>query len=231
MKIIGVIQSRMGSSRLKGKSLMKITDKTLLDLVITNAKKNKFFNDIIVATSTNNEDDRIQIHCQAIDVKYHRGDPVNVLSRFMNISDSLNDSDIIVRITADNPINNQKVSNSLLIHHIENNNDYSCIQGLSHIVYEYITVRAFKKLKLFEKELLAYDKEHVTSFFRKNPEAFKISEIAPQKFNLNQHIDRFLTIDTKEDLERFIALNKNFNFDDEINLEELYQTVSKLIEA
>ncbi|MEN9640016.1 MAG: hypothetical protein RLZZ262_1885, partial [Bacteroidota bacterium] len=55
--IIGIIQARMGSSRLPGKVLQMMGDKTILGHLLHRLQPSKKMDQIIVATTTNPEDE------------------------------------------------------------------------------------------------------------------------------------------------------------------------------
>lgn len=222
MKVIAVVQARMGSTRLPGKSLIMISGYTLLETVVRSIKRNTFVSKVIVATSTLSEDDAIESLCLNKDLECYRGDSNDVLSRFIGIAETLEKEDTIVRVTADNPINNHKSSKIVYEYHINNNNDYTCVRGLSHTVYEYIKVEALLKLKKV-KDLKIDDREHVTKYIRERPGVFKTSEINPDSLGLNTELDKLLTVDKKEDYERFIKIKQKINVDDFVNICELYQ--------
>ena len=128
----------MGSIRLEGKSLMMLSNYSLLETVIRSVKRNSFINDVIIATSNLPEDDAIQDLCVNKGYQYYRGDSSDVLSRFIEIAENLEKQDTVVRVTADNPINNQCIK-IVFDYHIRNKNDYTCIHGFN-TVYEYIKV-------------------------------------------------------------------------------------------
>lgn len=226
MNVVAAIQARMGSTRLRGKSLIKLSDYSLLETVIRSVKRNAFINRVIVATSNLPEDNAIQELCFDKGFECYRGDSLDVLSRFIDIAGMLENEDTIVRVTADNPINNHKASEVVFEHHIENNNDYTCVSGLSHTVYEYIKVEALLRLKNV-KDLTTDDKEHVTMYLRQRPEVFKTSEITPDSLDLNSDLDKLLTIDRKEDYERFMNIKQKINIDDAVNMSELYEFLLK----
>mgnify|MGYP006435479205 CR=1 FL=1 len=60
MKIVASIEVRMTSSRLPGKVLMPILNKPVLELLLQRVKKAKYISDIIIARTSNKEDDPIE---------------------------------------------------------------------------------------------------------------------------------------------------------------------------
>lgn len=226
MNVVAVIQARMGSTRLKGKTLMKLSDYTLLDTVINSVRRNSFITDIIVATSSNLEDDLIVEHCKNNNISYVRGDSSDVLSRFITVAKELNPKDIIVRVTADNPLNNKHVTQKLFEKHLSEKNEYTYVQGLSHVVYEFINAGALIKLdKVIDLDVS--DKEHVTMYLRKKEDVFKTGFISSTSFNLNPELDKLLTVDSKIDYERFQEMKKEVDIDAEVDFEDVYNWLIK----
>jgi len=96
-----VIQARMGSSRLPGKTLMPLASSTLLGVLVQRIRCLPF--PIVVATSVNSEDDKIETYSRELGVSVFRGDAQNVQSRFTALIDSERPANLI-RLTADNPL-------------------------------------------------------------------------------------------------------------------------------
>ncbi|MGL5694232.1 MAG: cytidylyltransferase domain-containing protein, partial [Peptostreptococcaceae bacterium] len=103
MKIIAIIQARMGSSRLPKKVMKNLIDKTVLNHVVSRVKMSKKIDKVIVATTTNDEDDVIIEECKKIGVNYFRGSQDDVLSRYFLVSQK-EKADIVIRITSDCPL-------------------------------------------------------------------------------------------------------------------------------
>jgi spore coat polysaccharide biosynthesis protein SpsF len=111
MKTIAIIQARMGSSRLPGKVLMDVAGKPILQQLLDRLKPSQKINAIIVATTTNSEDDAIEAFCKAYGVSCSRGSDWDVLDRFLKAAQQgdAQSGDTIVRICCDNPIHSWKV--------------------------------------------------------------------------------------------------------------------------
>ena len=66
--IIAIIQARMGSTRLPGKVLLNLSGKSVLEHVIDRLRQSKYIDQIIVATSNNEENKVISDLCDAKNV-------------------------------------------------------------------------------------------------------------------------------------------------------------------
>ena len=102
-KVLAILQARMGSSRLPGKTLADVAGKPMLMRVVDQVKSATFVDDVIVATSDLSEDDKIERYCLQNDILFYRGDSSNVLSRFIACANLIPHS-TVVRITADCPL-------------------------------------------------------------------------------------------------------------------------------
>lgn len=220
MKVRAIIQARMGSSRLRGKTLSPVLGIPLLKRVVDSVYT--ITNDIAIATSFMEEDDPIEaysnnfLQCDCI-----RGDSEDVLSRYVNGAQNLNENDIVLRITADNIFYQKEVCEILLNEHKEGGFDYTGIQGLSHIVCEVLRAGVLQNCNL--TELNSYEKEHVTPHFITNPNLFRTNIVSPNRFNLNSDLSSLLTIDTLEDRDRIEVILQEFKKNNmQFSIENLY---------
>ena len=60
MKVVALIQARMGSLRLPGKVLRNIEGKPLIELLLKRLSKSKELDEIVVATSKSIENEKLQ---------------------------------------------------------------------------------------------------------------------------------------------------------------------------
>ena len=99
MKIVATIEARINSSRLPGKTMMKIVDKPILELMIERIKNSKMLEEIIIATVDSPENQPIEDLANKMKIKYFRGNENDVLDRVLNAAKKYN-ADVIVELYA-----------------------------------------------------------------------------------------------------------------------------------
>lgn len=205
---IAIIQARMGSSRLPGKVLLQINEKPILYYVLKQTKSSKYVDDVIIATSTNTDDDPIIKFCKENNIKYFRGSEENVLDRYYQCAKKFKCNPII-RISADSPLIDPNVIDRVLKKFMNNSFDYvsNNIEKTKHVWKEstcnfpvgtVIEVVTFNALKLaWTKAKQPFEREHVFPFIQSHPEMFNISNIKLRKNLSNIKI----TVDKINDLQ------------------------------
>ena len=176
LNVIGIIQARMTSSRLPGKILYPLASGIpALVALITRLKKIRI--EWWLATTDNKEDDIISIYGNALGIKVFRGSEKDVLSRFENIA-RLSNSDWILRVTADNPLTDPKLTKMLIEQAKHANKSQDLIsdsigqrnfpQGLVPYIIRTSSLLSLRK-KISSKE--KYHLTHVTSKVTKSKHA------------------------------------------------------------
>ena len=82
MRIVAIIQARMGSTRLPGKVLKDLGGETVLARVVNRTRRATLLNEVVVATSMLPADDAIVKECEHVKVACFRGDEADVLDRY-----------------------------------------------------------------------------------------------------------------------------------------------------
>lgn len=203
MNIVAIVQARLGSSRLPGKVMKKICEKTVLEHVYERLKLSKYLNDIVIATTDKYEDKKIIDLCKELGINYFVGSENDVLSRYYNCAKKYN-VDVVVRITSDCPLIDSKVLDEMLSFYI--NNKYDLVTNAGDEIYR--TYPRGLDIEIFSFNLLKtaylnanqnYEKEHVTPYIYEN--GFNI-----HYYKNNKNYSKYrLTLDTKED---FALINK-----------------------
>jgi len=101
--IIASIQARIGSTRLPGKVLKSIIGKPLLLHIIERLKKSKYIDKIIIATTTNPEDDAIESFGKKHNIAVHRGSEEDYVARHLEAAEKLK-AKVLIRIWGDCPL-------------------------------------------------------------------------------------------------------------------------------
>src|SRR5262245_18425395 len=109
MRVLGVIQARMGSTRLAGKVLQPLAGRSVLGWVVQAARESAELDGLVVATTLEPDDDRVVTECERLGVAWHRGSVEDVLSRFIGAMDALGQADAVMRFSADNPLYDPEV--------------------------------------------------------------------------------------------------------------------------
>ena len=196
--IIAIVQARVGSTRLPGKSLELIDSTTpLLEEVMRRVEKAKTLNGYCVATTFEKEDDRIELLCKSSEWPCIRGPVNDVLYRFTRAAIIMRAS-IVVRICGDCPIIDPNIIDWCVNTFLHNElkpgivcTGNSWPDGLD------VEVTSVGNLKYADMHaILQSDREHVFPFLRRtNP---KVHTLECGNTDLSSH--RWC-VDTPKDLE------------------------------
>lgn len=103
MKRVFIIQARMNSTRLPGKILMDLDGEPMLKRQLDRLKRCRTADEIVVASTTNADDDAVAALCKREGVSIFRGPENDVLSRYLGAASAAK-ADLVVRVTADCPL-------------------------------------------------------------------------------------------------------------------------------
>lgn len=197
--ITALIQARLGSTRLPGKTLMLIEGESLLGHLVKRIKASRYVNDIVIATTTNERDNAIVEFAKAENLKFYCGSEDDVLDRFYQAS-VLYRLETIVRVTPDCPMLDPKVMDCVISEFLEGNYDYvsnvitpTFPDGLDTEVFSFKTLE-----KTWHEAKLPSERENVTAYILKHPKLFR-------QFNVRREGEDLSwmrwTVDTQRDLE------------------------------
>jgi spore coat polysaccharide biosynthesis protein SpsF (cytidylyltransferase family) len=200
VKITAIVQARMGSTRLLGKVMIDICGKAVLFHIIDRLKACELLDEIVIATTVSDKDDVIFDAVSNYDksIGLFRGPEENVLERYYLAAKKAN-TDVIVRVTSDDPLLDPSVIDDLIREFLRNDCDYVSNSlnktfplGLDAEVFSFKTLE-----RAYHDASRAYEKEHVTPYIIENPDKFKLLNVA-NDIDLS-HLR--WTMDTKEDFE------------------------------
>lgn len=200
MKIVAIIQARMGSTRLPGKVMKLILDKPVILWDIDRVSLSKLIDEVVIALPDGGENDIIVATVKKYndEIIITRGSEDNVLERYYHAAVQAN-AEVVVRITSDCPLIDPVVADSVIDFFLNNDCDYcsnTLVQtyprGLDTEVFSFSALeRAYNEAKE------EYEKEHVTPYILENPDKFRLFNV-PNNTDLSHF--RW-TLDTQEDFE------------------------------
>ncbi len=168
MKSVVIVQARMTSSRLPGKVMLPLGDKTVLGQVLTRCKKIKGINTVCCAIPIGSEHDILVDEIKKYDCSVFRGSEKNVLERYYQAAKYL-EADIVMRITSDCPLINDKVCSEVLDLHLKKQAKYTCNNLPPSWPHGYdCEVFGMQELEdAYKHSSLPDDFEHVTEWMRR----------------------------------------------------------------
>ena len=119
-KVVLIIQARMSSTRLPGKSMMLLAGKPLVYRMVERLKNCKKIDEIVIATSDQLEDQVLVELAKELEVSCFQGSLLDVRDRYSKAAEKFK-ADYIMRIPADNPMPDWHEIDKLVEFHLENN--------------------------------------------------------------------------------------------------------------
>jgi spore coat polysaccharide biosynthesis protein SpsF len=211
MRIIAIVQTRMGSRRLPGKALMDLGGETSLGRVLRRLNRATLLDQITVATSYLSSDDEILDECARFNVECFRGSEVDVLDRCYNAANAYR-ADAIVRITADCPLIDPALVDETVRVFQTRQADYAS-NAIERTYPRGLDVEAFTLVGLklaWQNARKPYEREHVTPYFYEHPELFRLASVV----GTVDYSKYRWTLDTAEDLHLLRAIYERFEGDD-----------------
>lgn len=200
MKVVAIIQARMGSTRLPGKVLKKIMNKTLLAYQLERVRQSLLIDEIVIATTKNDMDHVIAEFCERKNINVYKGSEYDVLDRYYKAASKFK-ADVIVRLTSDCPLIDSDIIDEVIqlyltsietIDYASNTLERSFPRGLD------VEVFSFEALEeAYQKANLESEREHVTPYIYNKSNRFTVANLKCRE-DLSNH--RW-TVDTIEDFE------------------------------
>ena len=189
----------MGSSRLPNKMMLSLHGKPIIEWVIRRVQKSKYIDEVVLATSTNRENDILVKYVERnFNISIYRGSENNVLNRFYQAGKIANATHV-VRVCADNPLIDGEEIDNLINFYFSNSYDYiynHIPKGNSYPDGLGAEMVSFQILEELENSVTSKEeREHAFLHISNNPEKYKIATFEPNPEiaypNLKFDIDTF----------------------------------------
>jgi spore coat polysaccharide biosynthesis protein SpsF (cytidylyltransferase family) len=194
--ILAIVQARMSSTRLPGKVLKPLGSKTTVGYVFHQLAASKYITQAILATSTDHSDDPVVMWAKRAKIDCERGSLLDVLDRYYQAAKT-HRADVVVRITADCPLIDSAIVDTVIEGFLENDCDYcsninppTFPDGLDAEVFSFAALE-----RAWNNATYPVEREHVTVFIRNHPKHFRLVNV---EHNIDYSALRW-TLDTPQD--------------------------------
>lgn len=224
----------MGSTRMPSKILLPFDGRrSILEIILNRIKHIAGDSQVIVATTTNENDELIVGMAEVCGVECYRGSESDVLSRFIDAAQAYG-VDRLVRVCSDNPFLSSEGLQLLMQTLKTTDADYVGFKVgdkpsiLTHggFYAEGVTLSALMRVA-HDTSLPLYH-EHVTNYIYTHPDDFKICWL-PADSSLANHPEVRLTIDTPQDFSAasqvFAALSRE---GDDWNISRVIDAIGRM---
>ncbi len=198
-----IVQARTGSSRLPGKVLRLLGERTVLAEVLRRCYAIPGADVVCCAAPEGADDDPLAAEAERAGAVVFRGHETDVLDRYAGAAEAVG-ADVVMRITGDKPLIDPEVCGMVLRLRGETGADFACNNmppGWPHG----LDCEAFTSDTLIRAQAEASepdDREHVTPWMRRHPDLRRTNLDGPG----GACVEMRWTIDYPEDLTFFTAL-------------------------
>lgn len=198
MKIVAIIQARMGSTRLPGKVLLDLVGEPMLARVVHRSRRATTLDEVVIATTTESRDEAIVRLCASRGWACFCGSEKDVLDRYYQAATNYH-ADVVVRITSDCPFIDPEMIDWVVGTFLDEEPDYAGNTLLRvyprGVVPEVMTIAALAQA--WREASAAYQRIHVTPYIYQNPDLFRLLAVKGE----TDYGDYRWTVDTPDDLE------------------------------
>lgn len=180
LRVIGIVQARMGSTRLPGKVLRPLAGQPMLARVLERARQASTLHGIVVATTGSPADDAVAALAEAQGAGVFRGDEADVLGRYAGAAASCR-ADVIVRVTADCPLLDPGVLDEAVAAYLAQPDRLDYVSNTVERTYPRgLDVEVFPRRileRLDQASRLPEEREHVTLHLLRHRRRFRIAQV------------------------------------------------------
>ncbi len=164
-----IIQARMSSVRLPGKSMMPLAGKPLVYRMVERLKKSKEIDEIVIATPDTPEDQVLVEVSKELNVSFFQGSLFDVRDRYLQCARLFN-ADFILRVPADNPMPDATEIDRLIEFHLNTNSSgfSSNLAQVNNSGYLDGVGAEMFSIKLLEESILKSSSEIVKEHVHRN---------------------------------------------------------------
>lgn len=217
MKVVALVQARMGSTRLPGKVMMPVLGKPLIEWLISRLSRSKKIDHIVLVTSDDTRNAPLVFHVQQLGYATFAGNENDVLDRYYQAA-LIHNATIVVRITGDCPLIDPELVDAVIDKLTVSGSDYVS-NGIHPSYPDGLDAEAFRFSALeraWQETTKPYDREHVTPYIRESG-LFRVAEVSHSEDLSSLR----WTVDEREDFEVVQAVFQHFQHTDHFSWQQV----------
>jgi spore coat polysaccharide biosynthesis protein SpsF len=197
VKVVGVVQARMGSTRLPGKVLLEVAGAPMLERMVERLLFARTLTEVVVGTTSDAIDDPLRALCARRGWPCVSGHPTDLIDRHLQAAP---DADVVVKIPSDCPLIDPRIVDRVVGEFLAAPGAYDYLSNLHPASYpdgNDVEVMPRASLELaFHEARRPHEREHTTPFLWDDPARFRIGNVT---FDRDLAMSHRLTVDYPAD--------------------------------
>jgi spore coat polysaccharide biosynthesis protein SpsF len=226
VKIVALIQTRLGSKRLPNKALLVLRGKPIIWHIYNRLQHAKLVNQVVISTGQFEKNKEICELASRYKISYYAGSELDLIDRLYKTALNF-EADAIVRITGDNPLVDPTIVDKLVSEFVQKNDRFDIVTNSRKKTFPHgldVEIYSVKILKKLWNEIKDPSlREWFTTYIDKNNANFRILNVEHTE-NLT---DFRWTLDYEEDYEFIKEIYENLYLENKIFV---MQDILKLLE-
>ena len=215
-KVIGVITARMASTRLPGKVLLKLADKSVFAHHVERMRNVKGLDGIFLATSTDPNNEKLIKEAEKLGCGWYAGAEQDIVDRHIKLCER-EWADAVIRVTCDSPIFDIDSASLFVKEFKKEYRDYIYVSNMTMIQGALSELISYKALLEVHKH---YRGAAVSMYIKENLRKFETLSI---EIDIDLCRPEYrLTIDEAKDIEMIGYIYKALYKNKPLNLREVY---------
>ena len=180
MRVVAVVQARMGSTRFPGKVMQPVRGTPMIGILLQRLARARRVHEIVVATSVDPRNAPLAEYVCGLGYAVHEGSENDVLGRYYDAAREAR-ADVVIRVTGDCPLIDPGVVDQVVERFLAGGLDY--VSNVAPPTYPDgldTEVFSFAALARAHREARApHEREHVTPYLREQPSFRRANVTAP----------------------------------------------------
>lgn len=176
MRIVAIVQARMGSTRFPDKVMQPLGGATMIGILLERLSKARLIDEITLATSVDARDEPLAEYVAQLGYRVYRGSEDDVLDRYFGAAKEAG-ADAVVRITGDCPLVDPALVDVVIERFLKSGVDYASNispptypDGLDTEVFSFGALET-----AWKRATTARDREHVTPLMRESRDFSRVN--------------------------------------------------------